>query len=174
MLGRDPHGARDLRGARFSMLEGTPEHDAWLDAADALIDGTAAETLGLQHARPEDFTSVEWLGKTYHFNRSQAIAVATLWDAWEGGGRSVHQTTIAKKLKSESGSYRLVHTFRERGGKMHPAWGEMIIKAPVAGAYMLGNGTESPNNPQTRHGSRTGDAPKSRRGKRRGKGRGPA
>lgn len=88
-----------------------------------------------------DFTSVNWFGTRYTFNKGQqAGAVRILWREWEKGGLSIAQETIAEEIGSEDSSFQLSRLFRIRRGKnkgeQHPAWGTMI-QSVSKGAYCL-------------------------------------
>jgi hypothetical protein len=78
-----------------------------------------------------DFTSVDWFGARYAFAKgNQAESVRVLWDAWEGGGHSLSQETIADRIGSNANRFQLAKVFRRRkpggGYEPHPAWGTMI------------------------------------------------
>lgn len=88
-----------------------------------------------------DFTSVDWYGAPYFFAIGhQAESVEVLWAAFESGGHSVSQSTIANKLDAGV-HFRLEHVFRRRkkgsGYESHPAWGTMIQPAASKGCFRL-------------------------------------
>ncbi|MCO6436017.1 MAG: hypothetical protein J5J06_02900 [Phycisphaerae bacterium] len=97
----------------------------------------------------DDFMSVLWGERVFHFTKSQAAAIKLLWQAWERGGLSVAEETLGEAVGSIADRYRLLHTFR-KNGKNHPAWGTMIVKA-AKGTYRLAppnsieNHQKSPN-----------------------------
>jgi len=81
-----------------------------------------------------DFTSVIWFGTAYTFTKgNRAESVRALWEAWESGGHSLSQETIAEKIGSNARSFNLKKTFRRKkadgGYQRHPAWGTMIQPA---------------------------------------------
>jgi hypothetical protein len=82
-----------------------------------------------------DFRSVDWCGREYPFTKAQAACVKVLWEAWENGTPEVGNYTILQAAKSEQS--RLQDVFKQRG-KMHPAWGTMIVSCPTnKGAFRL-------------------------------------
>ncbi|MHB1157129.1 MAG: hypothetical protein ACYC26_09850 [Phycisphaerales bacterium] len=102
---------------------------------------TGIEEAGLtaQHKLPShasDFTSVEWGGQRYSFNKTQADCVRLLWEEWQAGRHGLSEKTIGDQIGSGSDSYRLLHTFRVKAGGTHPAWGVMI-QAVGKGIYAL-------------------------------------
>ena len=81
-----------------------------------------------------DFTSVNWYGQTYQFNKTQAQCIELLWREWEKGGLGLSEKTIGEAINSADNNYRLRNTFRSRrrndkGYEMDPAWEEMIVSA---------------------------------------------
>ncbi len=76
-----------------------------------------------------DFTSINWFGRRYEFNKTQAKCIELLWAEWEKGGLGLSEKTIRGEIGSENDNYRLVHTFRIKSGGQHPAWGTMIRTA---------------------------------------------
>jgi len=74
----------------------------------------------------EDFTSVNWFGQKYQFNKTQALCVQILWGEWNNNKEfGLSEKTICEKIGSAADNYKLKHTFRSRDG-LHPAWGTMI------------------------------------------------
>jgi hypothetical protein len=78
-----------------------------------------------------DFTTCNWYGIKYRFNKTQARVVELLWMEWEKGTPTLKDNTIGQKIGSEAERYRVQHTFRE-----HPAFGTMI-KSNNKGIYHL-------------------------------------
>lgn len=83
----------------------------------------------LQAHHSDDYTSVNWFGITYHFNKTQAECIKFLWIEWEKGGLGLSEKTIAEKIESADNRYRLANTFRKKNKSQHPAWGTMIQSA---------------------------------------------
>jgi hypothetical protein len=90
----------------------------------------------------EDFTSSVWGTARYTFTKGQqAESVRVLWEAWEKGGHSLSQETIAAKIGSDAKrSFVLSKVFRKKkpggGYEKHPAWGTMI-QQDGKGSYRL-------------------------------------
>jgi len=86
-----------------------------------------------------DFTCVKWFGKEFFFRPgSQANVVKLLWDLWEKNERfGLSQKAIGEQLRSEASDFRLMFVFRHGNGKMHDAWGSMIVQGEVKGTYRL-------------------------------------
>lgn len=102
----------------------------------------SAGTVGVPPSHSDDFTSVNWFGTKYSFSKgAQALAVKALWEAWEKGGHSLTQETIAERVESSSTRFELAKVFRHRnrsrrGYVPHPAWGTMIT-SDRRGIYRL-------------------------------------
>jgi hypothetical protein len=130
----------------------------------------AAKAKGKAQAPPpdadhnDDYTSARWNDEVFYFNKAQAQAVEMLWEAWEKGGLSVSQKKIGAKLRTNDANYRLIFTFRQRDGTMHPAWEVMIVPAPTPGSFMLA--PEKSENHESRYRTRTPARRKSGHGKR--------
>lgn len=96
----------------------------------------------------DDFMSVQWFQKTYHFTAGQqANCVRALWQAWESGDHSLAEKTIAAKLGSSNERFQLQKVFRKRtatGYKTHPAFGTMI-QATSPGCYRLVEPASAPH-----------------------------
>lgn len=95
----------------------------------------AAGNDGTSNTYSKNFRSVTWYGRTYTFNKNQAIAVKLLWNAMERDESGIHQNTIAESLDTVSKKFRLLEIFRQHG-KTHPAWSEMIYHSGN-GVYIL-------------------------------------
>lgn len=120
------------------------------DGARAARDGMStpeADNPAIEHS--DDFTSVRWGEQVYDFTKTQAAAIRKLWTAWERGGLSVSEETLAEAVDSKADRFRLLHTFRAKG-ETHPAWNTLVVTAGK-GSYRLalpkhfGNHQESPN-----------------------------
>src|SRR5947209_6250518 len=72
-----------------------------------------------------DFRSVHWYGKDYLFTPMQAKVVEQLWLAWKNGTPGVGHHTLLEAADSEQD--RLSGVFRDRQGRLHPCWEEMIV-----------------------------------------------
>ncbi len=79
----------------------------------------------------EDFRTVRWGTQTFTFTDQQAACVRVLF---ENKGMGVSQATIAMRVDSTMGRFRLIQAFDK--GK-HPAWGTMIVQADGKGLYRL-------------------------------------
>jgi len=108
------------KGIKSGNAGGRSETTGEPDVAEPSIDAVYTHT--------DDFSTVCWCGREYHFNRTQAKCIAKLWAEWEknpSGRMALHQFTIRDAIESESETFRLALVFRNEG-KPHPAWGQMI------------------------------------------------
>jgi hypothetical protein len=78
----------------------------------------------------DDYSSVLWNGKTFHFSPEQARVVRVLHKAFKDGMPEMHQDRIASAL-SYSGIFRIEKIFR-RGNEPHPAFNSLIKKVGPA------------------------------------------
>ncbi len=102
------------------------------EGASALSQNGPLFTASTDRSHAEDFTSVMWYGKRYEFTPgAQAESIRALWQAFENGGHSLNQETIAAKVDSQNKKFRLRVVFRG-----HPALGTMI-KSPRKGVFLL-------------------------------------
>ena len=135
-------GGAGQAGAGEATSNGNGEPSAEVD------DGADKPTHG------PSFESICWNGERFTFNKSQSITVKLLYDNWKNGRLAVRQSAIGAALNSNAGDYRLEHTFRARGGSVHPAWGTLIVKTGTPGTYTLAK-PESQQNTETRPRTRT-------------------
>jgi hypothetical protein len=78
-----------------------------------------------------DFRSVHWFGQDYCFTPYQAACVQRLWEAWEQRNPEVSQAAVLADAEIVD-SKRLVDLF-----KGNSAWGTMIVRGKLKGAYRL-------------------------------------
>lgn len=113
--------------------------DIWLTLvreAIRVLDKKRPRWRGEPAKHSADFTSVNWFGTRYEFNKTQAECIKLLWPEWEKGGLGLSERTIGEGIRSSSDRYRLVHTFRAKDGSLHPAWGTMI-ESSAKGIFRL-------------------------------------
>ena len=81
----------------------------------------------------EDFTTVRYRGDEYVFNKTQALCVKYLFE-----NTTASEKTVGCYIDSQSDTYRLCHTFREKKTKSyHPSWGKLIVPASAKGVFKL-------------------------------------
>jgi hypothetical protein len=121
-----PEGVADPTDP-FELLAEVRDHAAWLSGEVESLPGTAAATPTMPR-HSEDFTSVHWFGADYLFTKAQAAVVKKLWEAWANGTPGLKSETLCEER-------RLIDIFKP-GGKLHPAWGTMIVQQ-AKGVYAL-------------------------------------
>jgi hypothetical protein len=91
-------------------------------------DGRAAAVATSPATHSDDYSTVNWYGTRYVFNRrQQAQVVALLWGSEELPFPAIRVGTIRKHLGSAADVFRLGEIFRDSSkGTKHPAWGTMI------------------------------------------------
>ncbi|MEX0641666.1 MAG: hypothetical protein WD468_03145 [Pirellulales bacterium] len=101
-----------------------------------------------QATHSADFTSVDWFGTRYTFNKGmQAEAIRVLWEQFERGGHGLGQERIGEQIESSADRFRLAHVFRNhKHPGYHPAWGTMI-QTSEKGVFRLVR-PETPKNHQ--------------------------
>jgi len=107
-----------------------------IEAEADLIDLEANATKGKGGAAvaSADYRSVKWFGTSYTFTKSQAACVKLLWEAWKADTPELNGLTVVADAKVDQ--CRLVDVFKSKG-KMHPAWGTMIVPGGTKGTYRL-------------------------------------
>jgi hypothetical protein len=121
-----------------------------------MIGGPTAPELRASTSHSPDFTSVCWFGTLYCFSKGQqAQSMRCLWQAWEAGGHSLSQETIAEMIAADGNSrFELRKVFRRRDVdghyEQHPGWGSMI-QSSSRGCYRLvaPSGQESACDPRS-------------------------
>lgn len=151
LRGRDPNTVHSLHDRRGQGVQPRPMDGVAMDTTEGTrgasesVDSAGTGEAGDCPSHSPDFTSVWWYGKRYTFSKgNQAQAVGALWQAWEQGGQSLTQETIAEKCGSQAERFELRKVFRRRvncrnGQKeyqQHPAWGTMI-QGEGKGVYRL-------------------------------------
>jgi hypothetical protein len=118
-------------------LTAVPMKDG-LQQIPALTEKAEAPLSSARHSA--DFQSVSWFGQNYSFSKTQAACVEVLWNAWRNGTPEVANYTLLQTAKTDQD--RVQDVFK-RNGKMHPAWGSMIVSCTDnKGTYRL---QEPPN-----------------------------
>ncbi len=93
------------------------------------------------------FSSVLWYGHSFTFTKTQALIVGILWQAMLDGIPTVRDGVLLDQ--SGSMAVRLRDVFK-RKGKMHSAWGTLIVPGEVRGSRRLATEENFPN-PENPH-----------------------
>ena len=88
---------------------------------------SSPEPQELEHST--DYTSVNWRGHEYQFNKNQATCVRLLHEAWLEGTPYLSGDYLLREIESAS---RLSDLF-----KRHPAWNHLILHGGPKGHYRL-------------------------------------
>lgn len=85
----------------------------------------------------EDFSEIDWLGKSYSFTLPQAKCIRLLYKEWYISGDGVHCRQFTTALDSRASHFRLSHIFRSENHLPHPFWRAGHIKRTGRGKYSL-------------------------------------
>ena len=123
-------------------LISTADRD-WISERDREAERFAQTDTGFTRPAPPDFAHadgfrcIRFRGTTYTFTPQQATVVNQLWEAWEEYTPDVSDAALLESIETRAFRPRLRDVFKEAGGRMNPAWGNVIVKGRRKGTRRL-------------------------------------